>query len=90
MNIIENESSRALNRLLQKIITVVQLVPPHIHRRNAAERAIRIFNNRFVAVLGSIDNNFPIYLWFRILKQEEITISLLRTSITKPRLLVFA
>jgi hypothetical protein len=29
-----------------------QLVPPHIHRRNAAERAIRTFKNHFIAGLS--------------------------------------
>ena len=34
--IVENEASTELKRLLQKIRTVVQLAPPHIHRINAA------------------------------------------------------
>ena len=79
-----------LIQLFQKVITVVQLTPPHIHRRNTAERAICTFNNHFVAGLASVDNNFLIYLWFQIVKQEETTIKSLRTSITNPRLLVYA
>ena len=90
LKIMENESSTPLKHLLQKRRTVVQLAPSHSHRRNAAERAIRTFNNRFLAGLASVDNNFPIYLLCRMVKQEEITINLLRTSITNPMLLAYA
>jgi hypothetical protein len=57
-----------------------QLVPPHCHRRNAAERAIRIFIEHFVAGLFSVDPDFPLHLWDRLLPQAEITLNLLRTS----------
>jgi hypothetical protein len=38
------------------------LVPPHCHRRNAAERAIRTFKKHFVARLSSVDPSFPMHL----------------------------
>ena len=41
--IMDNEASTNLNRLLQKIITVVQLAQPHIHRINVYECAICTF-----------------------------------------------
>ena len=63
-----------------------QLAPPYSYSINAAERAICTFKNHFVAGLASVDNNFPIYLWCQIVKQSEITIHLLRTSRTNPRL----
>ena len=75
-----------MKRLLQENRAVVQLAPPHIHRRNSVECAIRNFKNNFVSGLESVDNNFPIYLWCRMVKQLEITINLLRTLITNPRL----
>jgi hypothetical protein len=40
-----------------------QLAPPHIHRRNNAERAIQTFKNHFIAGLFSVDPNFPLKLW---------------------------
>jgi hypothetical protein len=43
------------------------LVPPHCHRRNAAERAIRTFKEHFVAGLSSVDPSFPMHLWDRLL-----------------------
>jgi hypothetical protein len=63
-----------------------QLVPPHCHRRNAAERAIRTFKEQFVAGLASVDPTFPLHLWDRLLTQAKITLNLLRTSRLHPQL----
>jgi hypothetical protein len=60
--------------------------PPHWHRRNAAERAIRNFKEHFVAGLSSIDPTFPLHLWDRLLPQAEITLNLLLTSRLHPQL----
>jgi hypothetical protein len=60
--------------------------PPHCHRRNAAERAIRTFKGHFVAGLASLDPTFPLHLWGRLLPQVEITLNLLRTSRLHPQL----
>ena len=81
LNIMDNKASRR---------TVVQLAPPQTHKRNAAECAIRTFKHHVVSVLESVDNKLLIYLWLRIVKQAEITINVLRTSRTNPRLLVYA
>jgi hypothetical protein len=62
-----------------------QLVPPHYHRRNAAERAIRTFEEHFVTGLSSADPSFPMHLWDRLLPQAEITLNLLRKSRLHPR-----
>ena len=88
--IVYNEASTVLKQLLQKMKTVVKLAPSHIHQSNSVERALCTIKNHFVDGLVSVDNSFPIYLCCRILKQEEITMNLLRTSITNPRLLVYA
>jgi hypothetical protein len=63
-----------------------QLVPPHCHLRNAAERAIRTFKEHFVAGLSSVYPTFPLHLWDRLLPQAEITLNLLRTSRLHPQL----
>jgi hypothetical protein len=54
-----------------------QLVPPHCHRRNAADRAIRTFKEQFVAGLSSVEPSLPIHLWDRLLPQAGITLNLL-------------
>ena len=42
---------------------VFQLVPPHNHRANAAERAIQTFKTHVITILTGIDPKFPISQW---------------------------
>ena len=58
--IFDNEFSADLHSALQKCKKSYQKVPPHIHRRNAAERAIRTFKNHFLVGLASVDPQFLI------------------------------
>jgi hypothetical protein len=60
---LDNEESFALRNYLTKQGIDYQLTPPHIHRRNNAERAIQTFKNHFIAGLCSVDLNFPLNLW---------------------------
>jgi hypothetical protein len=46
---LDNEASTALKNFFTANYTAYQLVPPHCHRRNTAERAIRTFKEHFVA-----------------------------------------
>ena len=52
--ILDNEASADLKASLAKQNINYQLVPPHVHRRNAAERAIRTFKNNFLSGLASL------------------------------------
>ena len=63
-----------------------ELVPPHQHRRNAAERAICTYKNHLLTGLATCDPSYPIEEWDRILEQCEITLLLLRTSRVNPKL----
>jgi hypothetical protein len=83
---LDNEASTALKNLFTVNDFAYQLVPPHCHRRNAAERAVRTFKEHFVAGLSSVDPSFPMHLWDRLLPQAEITLNLLRTSRLHPQL----
>ncbi len=71
---------------LTKHRIIYQLVPPHVHRRNAAERAIQTFKNHFLAGLASTDSTFPISEWDRLLPQAQLTLNLLRNSRVNPKL----
>ena len=88
--IFDNEFSTDLKKALAKYNVTYEKVPPHIHRRNAAERAIRTFKNHFLAGLASVDPKFPIQEWDRLLQQAEITINLLRNSCINPKLSAYA
>jgi hypothetical protein len=63
-----------------------QLVPMHCHRTNAAERSIITFKEHFKSGLATVDPDFPIHLWDRLLPQAEITLNLLRASRLHPQL----
>ena len=63
-----------------------QLVPPHLHRRNAEERAIHTFKNHFIAGMVSTHKDFPLHLWCRIFPQAIVTLNLLRPSRINPTL----
>ena len=49
-----------------------QLVPPSNHRENNAERANQTFKKHFIAGLCSIDKEFHLQLWDRLLQQEKL------------------
>jgi hypothetical protein len=83
---LDNEASAALQHAMREEAIDYQLVPPHVHRRNAAKRAIRTFKNHFIAGLCSVDPNFPLQLWDRLLSQATTTLNLLRAMQLNPRL----
>jgi hypothetical protein len=83
---LDNAASTALKNFFTANDIAYQLVPPHCHRRNAAERAIRTFKEHFVTGLSSVDPSFPMHLWDRLLSQAEITLNLLRISRLHPQL----
>jgi hypothetical protein len=65
---LNNEASAALKHFFTTNVVDYQLVPPHCHRRNAAERAIRTFKEHFVVGLSSLYPTFPLHLWDRLLR----------------------
>jgi len=56
---LDNETSQALQDYLTAENVDYQLVPPHVHCRNAAKRAIHTFKNHFITGLCSMDKDFP-------------------------------
>ena len=87
---LDNECSQALQSALEANKVKFQMAPPHIHRTNAAERAIRTFKDHLLAGLASVDPNFPMYLWDRLLHQATITLNLLRPARLNPNLSAYA
>ena len=75
---LDNEASASLKNYDKTLKIDYQLVPPHMHRRNAAERGIRTWKNHFVAGLSSTDSKFPLSLWSKLIEQANITLNLLQ------------
>ena len=83
---LDNECTGGLKKFMQQEGVNFQLVPPHSHRTNAAERAIQTFKAHLIAGLSSCNPNFPLHLWDRLLPQATLTLNLLRPSRINPRL----
>lgn len=84
-HILDNECSDIMKQYFRQSDITYQLAAPGQHRTNAAERAIRTFKNHFIAGLCSLDENFPIHLWDRLVPQALITINLMRGSRINPK-----
>lgn len=87
---LDNECSQILKDFMHQEDLDFQLAPPGMHRRVAAERAIRTFKNHFIAGLSSVDPNFPMRLWDKLIPQAFITMNLLRGSRINPKLSAYA
>jgi hypothetical protein len=85
MHWLDNKASNLLKTYNQEQQIEYQLVPPHIHRRNAAELAIRTWKNHFVAGLCSTDTRFPMHLWDKLVAQATLMLNLLRPSRRNPK-----
>ena len=64
---LDNECSNELRAAFFKHNVGFQLDKPHLHRANAAERAIRTFKEHFKAGLASLDPDFPVQEWDRLI-----------------------
>ena len=75
---LDNETSHDFMKHLRASNINVDLAPPHQHRRNKAERAIRTYKNHFIATMAGVHPNFPSYAWNELMSHAEITLNLLR------------
>ena len=84
--IMDNEASTDLKSAMTKYKVDYQLVPPSMHRRNAAEKAIRTYKNHFITGLTLLDPDFPMQQWDRLVCQSLITLNHLRNARANPKL----
>jgi hypothetical protein len=66
MNVMDNQATKYIKKFLTEKECDLQLVEPHNHRVNAAERAIQTFKDAFIAALATTDREFPLQLWDRL------------------------
>jgi len=84
LNIMDNQATKHIKKFLTENDCKLQVVEPHNHRVNAAERAIQTFKAAFIAALVTTDSDFPLQLWDRLTPQVEATLNLLRASRVDP------
>ena len=88
---LDNECSTILqNYIVNESEMDLQKVPPHIHRRNKAERAIRTYKNSFIAMLCGTDPDFPLNMWDKLIPQHNIVVNLRRSSRLNTHLSAYA
>ena len=77
-HIMDKEASTALKKATTTMDIKYQSVPPSNHRAKNADRDIHTFKKHFVAWLCSVDSDFHLQLWDKILQQEKISLNLLQ------------
>ena len=86
VQILDNECPKKLKEHLRHRNTSFQLVPPHLHRTNAAEKSIATFKEHLFAGLSRADPSFPMHLWCHLFPQAQTTLNLMRPSRINPRI----
>ena len=82
LHIVDNEVSEDLKQYFEDSDIQFQLLPPHTHQINAAERDVINFKNHFIAALCTVEPRLPFYLWDHLLPQVTITLNILRWDIS--------
>jgi hypothetical protein len=90
LHILDNECSEELKKAFKKYDVCFQLVPPHSHQGNSAERAIQTWKNHFGSGLATCGPKFPITEWDLLMPQADITLNLLRSLRRQPKLSAYA
>ena len=80
MDCIDNQCPENSKQYMKDQNITYQLVHPHIHRQNTAEKAISIFKDHLIAGLIGVSPKIPIHLLCRLLPQALLTLNLLRQS----------
>ncbi len=74
LNVMDNECSATVEKYIWSKAVNIQLVPPHNHQANAAERSITTFKEHFIAALATVDKLCLLKLWDEFLPQVELTL----------------
>ena len=86
LHIMDNEVSEDLKKYFEDSDIQLQLLPPHMHWINAAERSVINFRNHFIASLYTVEPLFPFYFWDHLITQVTMTLNMLRRSRLNPGL----
>ena len=83
---LDTECPGGLKKFLRDSSIRFQLVPPHLHHTNAAERVIQTYKDHLIDGLIICDPNFFLHLWDQLIPHATLTLNLLRPSRLNPRL----
>ena len=88
--VMDNILAKEIEDNLNQLEIAIHLVPPHDHRTNKAERAIRTFKNHWIASVAGCSSSMPLGGVKHFLEQILITLNLLRNSRRNPHLSAYA
>ena len=74
---LDNEAPVDFKKAIHENNSTVELVPPYVHRFNAAEQAIQTFKGHFLSTLAGVADNFPITEWDELIPGVVWTLNLL-------------
>ena len=80
LHILDNECSKCIQKFLEGKGTTRHMVAPHNHRVNAAEPAVKTAKYHLIAALATLDDDCPIQLWSKMVKQVQDTVNMFRTA----------
>ena len=83
----DTQATKNIKKFLTTKGCDLQVVEPHTHWVNAAERAIQTFKDAFIAALAITDSEFPLQLWDKLAPQVQNTLNLLQKSRINPNIL---
>ena len=86
---LDNEASASLRKYKKQKDIEHQLVLPHIHHVNAAEREIRKWINHFNAGISSKDTRLPMHLRCQIFPQATMKLKMMRPCRKNPTMLEY-
>jgi hypothetical protein len=86
VNIMDNQATKHIKEafILIEQQCKLQLIEPHNHTMNAAERAIQTFMDAFITALTTTNSEFPVQLWDKIMPQVQDTLNMMQALRIKP------
>lgn len=84
-DIIDNVASKPVQVYLKANDIKIQLVEPHNHMVNAAERVIQTFKNHLIAGFCTIDRDCRAVIWSKFTPQAQDSLNMLRTLRVHPK-----
>ena len=77
LQILGNKCPALIKKYFRTEKIAYQLVPPNLHRNNAAEKAIGTFKDHLIAIICIFDPQFPMHLWCCLIPHATTTLNLL-------------
>ena len=86
LHVMDNECSDGVKNYIKHAKNIeLLLVPPYMHRVNAAEKAIDVFKNYFTTGFATVGSDFLLHLWCCLMPLATTTLNLLRPSRINPK-----